>query len=304
MNLPVGHPGRVGERAGVARARTGRPSSCRCPRRTPRRRRGRRGAVFETVTTTLGATSSCCRRRRVRPRDSVCGAVALPRTCPRRSSTARVVSSAPRLAPSSLNCTPATVPLSDAVAVTEHGAGDRGARRRRRDRDGRRRRVGGGGGARLVPGRADVAGDVLGGDLVVVGAGGEAGVGVARAGRLRDPVAGGGREAGARAAVDVVAGDARRCRSPRPRPSAIWPRPPVAVSVPGRARRRRVRRADRRVHVGLDLGGGAGRGCRCGPRRSSPWNHSPQIALPPIFSAPVEVVIAPLMRELAGLRRR
>ena len=59
-----------------------------------------------------------------------------------------------------------------------------------------------------VRGGADVAGGVLGGDLVEVGAGGEAGVGVARAGRLGDPVAGARREAGRRAAVDVVAGDA------------------------------------------------------------------------------------------------
>ena len=44
--------------------------------------------------------------------------------------------------------------------------------------------------ARLVGGRADVARRVLGDHLVVVGAGGDAGVGVARARRLRDPVRG------------------------------------------------------------------------------------------------------------------
>ena len=88
-----------------------------------------------------------------------------------------------------------------------HGAGDGCARSRRGDRDGRRRRVGGGGRARLVPGGADVAGDVLGRDLVVVGARRETAVGVARAGRLRDSVRRRRREAGARAAVDVVARD-------------------------------------------------------------------------------------------------
>ncbi len=29
----------------------------------------------------------------------------------------------------------------------------------------------------------------------------------------------------------------------------------------------------------------------------SPWNHSAQMLLPPIFSAPVEVVIAPVNRS-------
>ena len=56
--------------------------------------------------------------------------------------------------------------------------------------------------------RRDVAGGVLRGDLVVVGAGGEPAVRVGRTGRLRDPVGGAGREAGSRRAVDVVARDA------------------------------------------------------------------------------------------------
>ena len=97
---------------------------------------------------------------------------------------------------------------------------------------GRRRRVGGRGGGRLVPGGADVAGGVLGGDLVVVGAGGEPGVGVARPGRLRDPVRRRRREARGRRAVDVVAGDPALSVA-APQLSAICPRPPVAVSVPG-----------------------------------------------------------------------
>ena len=76
-------------------------------------------------------------------------------------------------------------------------AGGRG--RGRRVRDGR---------ARLGAGRADVAGGVLGGDLVEVGARGEAGVGVARPRRLGDPVRGARREAGGGRAVHVVADDA------------------------------------------------------------------------------------------------
>ena len=100
------------------------------------------------------------------------------------------MSSAPRAAPSSRNWTPATVPLSPAFAVTdtdaETVAPDAGAVIAT---------VGGVVSAaatplRLVSGRADVAGDVLGGDVVVVGARREAAVGVARPGRLRDPVSG------------------------------------------------------------------------------------------------------------------
>ena len=77
-----------------------------------------------------------------------------------------MVSSAPTLAPSTLNCTPATATLSAALAVRltvpRHGrpVGRRG------DRDGRRRGVGGHDRRRLVGGGADVAGRVLGGDLV------------------------------------------------------------------------------------------------------------------------------------------
>ena len=81
--------------------------------------------------------------------------------------------------------------------------------------------------------RPDVAGGVLGGDLVVVGAGGEAGVGVARAGRLRDPVAALGREAGSGRAVDVVADDADVVGGGAPGRGSPVPRPPVAVSVAG-----------------------------------------------------------------------
>ena len=33
----------------------------------------------------------------------------------------------------------------------------------------------------------------------------------------------------------------------------------------------------------------------------SPWNHSPQIVLPPIFSALVDATSEPAMTQLAGL---
>ena len=59
----------------------------------------------------------------------------------------------------------------------------------------------------FVRGRADVAGRVLGGDLVEVAAGREPCVGVASAGRLRDPVAERRREAAGGAAMEVVAED-------------------------------------------------------------------------------------------------
>ncbi len=88
------------------------------------------------------------------------------------------------------------------------GRGERrGCSGRARVRDGR---------AELVRRRADVAGCVLGGDLVEVGAGRESAVAVGRAGRLRDPVGRRGREAGRRAAVDVVAYDGDVVRRRRP----------------------------------------------------------------------------------------
>ena len=68
----------------------------------------------------------------------------------------------------------------------------------------------------LVGSRADVAGSVLGGDLVVVGPGAETAVGVARAGGLGDAVRRAGGEAGGGRAVEVVAARRRRCRWPRP----------------------------------------------------------------------------------------
>ena len=67
-----------------------------------------------------------------------------------------------------------------AQARTSGGRRDRNRRRRRVRRGDRRRR--------LVRRGADVPGSILGRDPVVVGADGKAGVGVARARRLRDPV--------------------------------------------------------------------------------------------------------------------
>src|SRR5205085_321759 len=64
--------------------------------------------------------------------------------------------------------------------------------------------AGRGGGAGLVGGGADVAGRVLGGDQVVVGAGRQARVGVAGGGRLGDAVGRRGGEAGGGRAVHVV----------------------------------------------------------------------------------------------------
>ena len=87
--------------------------------------------------------------------------------------------------------------------------------------------------ARLVRDGADVAGRVLGGDLVEVAARGGR-VDVARRGRLRDPVRHRGREAGARAAVDVVAHHTDVVASPPPRTaSPSRPnRPPPASPAP------------------------------------------------------------------------
>ncbi len=119
----------------------------------------------------------------------------------------------------------------------------------------------GDGRACFVRGRADVARRVLGGDLVVVGAGREAGVRVAGAGRLRDPVRRRGGEAGGRRAVDVVVVDsagvargapaerglprrASRGQKRRQRSAASCPRSPSRSprSRPGRRCRPRPRR--------------------------------------------------------------
>ena len=88
------------------------------------------------------APTSCgCRRRRARPR-SACACRRRPSSCPRRASTGAAVSSAPRSAPSSRNCTPATprssLALAATVTVPVTGAGGGGG-----ERDGRRRRVAG-----------------------------------------------------------------------------------------------------------------------------------------------------------------
>ena len=104
------------------------------------------------------------------------------------SSYGAVTSSAPTLMPSTRNWTPATATLSVAVALTVRDAGKRCACGRSGDRHVRQRRVGGdrprwpgsrqGRRCRRRPLRG----------LVVVGAAGEAEVGVAQARRLRDPV--------------------------------------------------------------------------------------------------------------------
>ncbi len=159
---------------------------------------------------------------------------------PADASTGVDVSSAPRLAPSSLNWTPATVPLSRRVRADGDAGAHGRALGRRRERDGGRRRVSGRDAGRLVARRADVSGRVLGGDPVVVGAGGETGVGVARARRLRDSVARTRREAGRRRAVEVVAGDddvvrggaPARARPGRARPSPRACRVRSAASHP------------------------------------------------------------------------
>ncbi len=125
----------------------------------------------------------------------------------------------------------------------------------------------------LVRRAADVAGRVLGGDLVVVGAGGDA-VGVGGAGRLCDPVAGGGREAGGRAPVDVVADDSDVVARGAPTQLRGGERP-VRGQCSGGGRRRRIRVGHRAVHVALDLGGGQARGCRREPRRCRPGTTRP-----------------------------
>ncbi len=123
-----------------------------------------------------------------------------------------------------------------------------------RPRRGRRCRIGRRGRARLVRRGAGVAGRVEGDDAVVVGAGGEPCVRVVRAGRLRDPVRRARGEAGDRAPMDVVAGDADVVRrgSPGERDLAETAR---GGQGPRRTGRNRVGIADRGRHVGLDLGG-------------------------------------------------
>src|SRR5207302_10099175 len=75
------------------------------------------------------------------------------------------------------------------------GAGDGGAGGGRRKRYGRRRGIGCRCAGRLVGRQADVAGGVLGGDEVIVGAGGDE-IGVTRRGGRADPVGGRRCEAG------------------------------------------------------------------------------------------------------------
>ena len=87
---------------------------------------------------------------------------------------------------------------------------------------------------------ADVAGRVLCRHPVVVGAGCEPRVGVARAGRLGDPVPGGRREARRLRAVHVVADD----------PHVVARRRPAERRRPDRSRRRQARRSRRRSRVG------------------------------------------------------
>ena len=106
--------------------------------------------------------------------------------------------------------------------------------------------------ARLVADRADVAGAVLGGDLVVVGAGGQAAVAVARAARLSDPVAHAGREARRGRAVEVVAHDADVVGGSAPAEAGRAERAGCAER-PWRTRGLAVGRGDRGRHVGGDL---------------------------------------------------
>ena len=90
-------------------------------------------------------------------------------------------------------------------------------------------------------GRADVPGRILGGDSVVVGARGEAGVRVARAGGLADPVRRRRSEAGRRASGARCSARHRRCR---------WTAVQLSVDRAGRRRRRQPRRRGRRRRVG------------------------------------------------------
>ena len=164
------------------------------------------------------------------------------------------MSSAPRFAPSSLNCTPAIVPLSEAFALTftdaetvEPAAGEV------------IETVGGVVSAAAVALASLPAGPTLPAassavDLVVVGPGGETRVRVTRAGRLRDPVRGRGREAGRRATVDVVARDDHVVGRGTPRQGRSGRGRPWRVSVPGADGATVSGELDRRVHVGLDLG--------------------------------------------------
>ena len=160
-----------------------------------------------------------------------------------------VVSSAPRLAPSSRNWTPATPTLSVALAetvtfpeTTDPAAG------RSRLRSGRGVGCGGGGGGGDRGVGAEVVGLVDGADLVAVGGrGGQAGV--------VEGGAGGGADlgevgaAGAGAALDAVLGDA----------DVVGGGGPAEVDLGG-ARRRggQPGRRGRRGGVGRRGGGGGG----------------------------------------------
>ena len=117
----------------------------------------------------------------------------------------------------------------------------------------RRRRVRGRGRARLVRGRPEIPGAVLGDHPIVVGAGREPAVRVARSGRLGNPVGRAGREPGRGRAVDVVPehADVVRCRAPA---QVDLAETAGRRQRSRRARRRRVGVADRGAHVLLDLG--------------------------------------------------
>ena len=143
-----------------------------------------------------------------------------------------------------------------------HGAGGRA-----RDRDLRRRRVARDRRARLVRRRADVAGRVLGGHPVVVRAGRERRVEVARVGRLCDTVRRIGREARRRRAVDVVASDPDRVRRGAPGEARLGG-PAGRGQRARRARRRRVGIGQRLVAIRRRSPPRSARASRCGSRRS------------------------------------
>ena len=140
------------------------------------------------------------------------------------------------------------------VRAERHGRLKRRAGSRGRDRHLRPGRVCNNSGARLVGGRADVAGLVFGRDLVEVGSGSEPGVGVAGGGHLGHAVGRTGCETGGRVAMDVVPrhSDVVRGRSPAQRRHA---HAAGRGQRPGRGRWRQVGRRNRLAHVGCDLAG-------------------------------------------------
>ena len=127
---------------------------------------------------------------------------------------------------------------------------------------------------RLVRRGAGVAGVVARGDLVVVGAGDDADVRVARARRLADRLAAVGVKPGVGRAVDVVAA---RCRSRRSR------RPKSARDLAGGATSQRGCAGRRRCRSAASTGGGTTRrtgrrSCRpgrAGSRRAARGSRSP-----------------------------